>query len=145
MVAKLMLLNKKAFTYIEMLLVLFITSLILFGGVISITNINEKNILNQNVKVITSIYDNLKNHANFNNTKCYLKVESSTIESSCDINYMTKTRTLEKASVSSNFIKNTIKINENGNIQRAGSITVKTKNYEKKISFGIGFGNYVIK
>ena len=137
--------DKRAFTMLEMIVVLLIVSVIVFGTTISIKNLNENNILNQTIKLIGSKYNTAQSIALVNNHECYVDFKESKVELICNEKVISLDELDKNIIISSNFIDDKIKINKKGNISRAGTIVLKSKAKTKNMVFSIGKGNYVVK
>lgn len=140
-----MLANKKAFTMLEMMLVLLIISVILGITLISIKSFDTKNTLNQVAKTITSRYELSRSLAESNHTDCYLSLNDNTIKVECDNQVKSERKLPKGVTISTNYRKNSIKMNKNGHVARAGTITVNYKDGSKQIKIGIGKGDITIK
>ena len=139
-----MLENKKAFTILEMIVVLLIVSTISFVTINGIREITIRSDVNNIAKLIGTKFNLGQNLAQLNNEKYELEVNK-------DINLKTTNRIIfhqkikDDITITSNFNNNTISINERGNISRAGTIKVQKGKYVKEIVFSIGSGSYDIR
>lgn len=140
-----MLASKKAFTILEMILVLMIISVILGITLISIKNFNTNNTLNQVAKTITSRYELTRSLAEANHTNCYLSLNDNTIKVECDDEVKSERALPKGVTITTNYSKDTVKMNKNGHIARAGTITINYKASSKKVKIGIGKGDIRIE
>lgn len=140
-----MLASKKAFTMLEMILVLMIISVILGITLISIKSFNTNNTLNQVAKTVASRYELTRSLAEANHTNCYLSLNDNTIKVECDDVVKSEWALPKGVTITTNYSKNTIKMNKNGHIARAGTITINYKDGSKKVKIGIGKGDIHIE
>lgn len=140
-----MLTNNKAYTMLEMIIVIMIVSIIIFVSSVSINHYQTSNQLNQVAKMIGSKYNLTKNYAQINNKKCSISLEKPMLITTCGDNQLSSYSYPKNMSVTSNFENNTISVNKKGHVSRAGTITIKLNNKEKQMTIGVGKGDYDIK
>lgn len=139
-----MLVNKKGFTLLEIIVVLLIISTISFVTINGIRKINTQLEINNICKLIGTKFNLGQNLAKLKNEKYELEFNKK-IKLSSNSKTIYELDVNDTVEITSNFINNKITINEKGNISRAGTINVKKDNIEKSIVFSIGSGSYVIQ
>lgn len=120
-------------------MVIFIISLILYVMVFNIHPILKDVQEKQDINVITSSFLILQNISIINKKDSTIHLSSNYIECYLDDRLIMKKEINEE--VSSNFPNDTIKINEDGNIYRGGTITLE----DSDITFFLGSGSYEVK
>ncbi len=120
-------------------MVIFIISLILYVMVFNIHPILKDVQEKQDINVITSSFLILQNISIINKKASTIHLSSNYIECYLDDRLIMKKEINEE--VSSNFPNDTIKINEDGNIYRGGTITLE----DSDITFFLGSGSYEVK
>lgn len=137
--------SKRAFTYLEMIVVLAIISIIMFTMGVSINKFHTNNQINQVVKIIGSKYNYTKNKAVIQKQECQINFLNDKFNVKCNDDMLYEYQCPSGMIITTNFINDQIKINTNGHIQRGGTITIKIDNHIKKMKFGIGDSDYAVE
>lgn len=140
-----MLHNTSGFTMLEMLLVLTIVSLIMFVMINANVELVNSNKINSTIRAITGMYEEVQMQCIANREDGYIKINEQGVKSFVNNQMINEYKFDDFITVTSNFLNDTISLNERGNIKNAGTITVSINNLEKKIIFNIGEGRYYVK
>jgi competence protein ComGD len=137
-------LNNFGFTLMEMLMVMFIVSIIM--GVLMI---GEHSIYRDDA--FNRFYENFQNDiylaqmcAYNNNTNSEIVIDNEFYIVSCD-GYEKKYTYDANCTIATNFPDNTIKFNENGNINQAGTINMCMSGECYDIVFNLGNGRFYVE
>ncbi len=131
-------LKNKAFTMIEMLLVIFIVSLIIFVMLFNMHPLLDDVENTNDIYTITNSFLLLQSLSIKKEEDSSIYFGSNYIECSIDGKSFLKKEI--NTTVSTNFNANTLKINEDGNLYQGGSVVVG----DSKIIFHLGSGSYEI-
>lgn len=140
---KFRLVNKQAFTILEMLFVLMVVSIIIFIMSFSFQFFN-KFILNQEIDKLTAHLTVSQSQAILQNEE----IEFKLYPDGYDIKQQEEVYSYRFngcTQLTNNFPNNTLVINENGNINRAGTITFHCNDYQKDLVLQLGGGRYYVK
>lgn len=135
--------KNNAFTLLEMLLVLFIISIVFQIMTISMREFNYQNKLNKETDKIAMQIMSVKKIAYIKNSECEYSIDNTNIR--CSDGYIRDFENTENIKVDSNFNNNIIKINKEGHLNTAGTINIEYENHFKKIVFLLGNGGYYIE
>ncbi len=137
--------NNNAFTLLEMLIVIFIVSIISFTMIVKTITIYNTMKVNNTINLIGSSYNFLQTKAIINNEKGYIVIENNKISAFLN-NKLIGERKIEKnINITMSFKNNQIHINKNGNIASAGHILINCGKIKRKMIFTIGQGRYYVQ
>ncbi len=136
-----LLLVDDGFTLIEMLLSLFIVSIIATFVIINLTTeVRDTNLSTTSLKV-QSIIEMTRSCALSTAQETELKLGSNNLQSSCIDSQLS----LEGVILTSNFPNQTIEFNSNGNVKRGGTIDLCQRGKCQSVVIGIGASDVKIK
>jgi competence protein ComGD len=137
--------NNKGFTFLEMLLVLMITSLIFFTMAFPFTNFLDGQKIKEDINTLGSDLQVGQSYALTQGSKVKFKINSTSYQVYVEDKYIQEKEFHKGVKVGTNFKDNIISYNENGHINQAGTITFTKGDNTKEMVFTIGDGRYVIK
>lgn len=133
-----MLTNSYGFTLLEMLMVLFIVTIICFVTINCADGFSDKYEVNNAINTFGSDYNTMQTYAINNGVDCYIYLGTSSYKIYYD-EELVETVYLEGVEMKNNFVDSKVKVNQYGNIVQAGTITF---NNDEKLVFTIGEGRY---
>lgn len=137
--------NNLGYTFLEMLLVLVVTMIILKMLFLRVNVFWMKNELKKEAEKLGSIVQNYQISAVLEEEDIIISLHENEIIISTEDKILEEVKTSDKITVTSNFPNNKIKINSSGNIQKAGTVTYKCGDLDTKVVFSIGRGRYRIE
>ncbi len=133
-----LLLKNKSFTMIEMLMVLFIVSVVLYIMVFNVHPILNDMEKSKDINNITNSFLLLQDLSIINKEKSSMYFGEEYIECFLNDKFLFKKET--NSNIKNNFKDSTLKINEDGDLYQGGTVNLE----DKKIIFYLGSGSYEI-
>lgn len=137
--------NNLGYTFLEMLLVLVVTMVILKMLFLRVNVFWMKNELKKEAEKLGSIVQNYQISAVLEQKEIKISLHENGIVISTRDEILEEVKMNNKITIASNFPDNEIKINSSGNIQKAGTVVYKCGDSDTKIIFSIGRGRYRIE
>ncbi len=137
--------DNNGYTLLEVMVVLTITSIIIIGMSFGYQSFYQKGLINQYLTGLGSDFQQLQTIAVNDNEEGSIKLRDDGYDVYTGRSIVKEVNFNQRLDVSSNFSGDKIKVNEFGNISRAGTVTINNNNHNGKIIFPIGRGRYRIE
>ncbi len=140
-----MLKNNKAFTLLEMLMVMFIVTLIMAISTFNVVISNQNITLTKDLNALGLTIQSMQMLSLANNKPSNIEFDESGFEAFLNNKSKYSYKYNGDYNLKTNFKGYNIQINEDGNVKRGGKVTYANNQIEKTLTLTIGSGNYEIK
>lgn len=137
--------NNKAYTLIEILVVLFIVCVILFIMGFNYVPTRNKNYLKKEANYLGSTMESMKLKSLTQNKKSRIKITESGFECFLGGKSILKHKFKKHLNINSTFKDNEIKITEDGMVERGGNVEFSNGKDYIKLIITISFGRYKVE
>lgn len=137
--------NNKSFTLMEMIIVLFIVTLIASLSMFNIIDSKDRIELQNDIEHLGNSFSDLQMISLTTNLDSSIKLNSDMFECIINDEVLYRYSYSNEYHLETNFSNNTISINDNGNVSKGGTVKYSIDDYDKKIIISIGSGRYRIE